>query len=73
VVETVDVTSRVASAEHAALGICKGSPLRGEIEARDAARLDEAAAAATQALVARFGEGAFDHRMRAHVATAWRG
>jgi ubiquinone/menaquinone biosynthesis C-methylase UbiE len=72
VVESVEVSSPVESAEHAALGICKGSPLRGEIEARDPARLDEAVAAATQALVARFGEGAFQHRMSAHVATAWR-
>jgi ubiquinone/menaquinone biosynthesis C-methylase UbiE len=71
-IETVELTSRVASAEHAAIGLCQGTPLRGEIEARDPARLDEATVAATQALVARFGHGAFEHRMRAHVATAWR-
>lgn len=58
-------------AEYAAIGLCKGTPLRSEIEAREPARLDEATAAATEALVARFGRASFDNRMRAHVVTAW--
>jgi SAM-dependent methyltransferase len=71
--ETVECSSLAPSAEHVAVGLCKGTPLRGEIETRNPARLDDAVAAATQALVARFGPGAFDNRMRAHVVTAWRG
>jgi len=64
--------SRSPSAESVAIGLCQGTPLRGEIEARDPGRLAEATAAATEALASRFGRGAFDNRMSAHVATAWR-
>jgi len=71
-IETVGKVSRAPSAEHFAIGLCKGTPLRNEIEARDAARLDEATAAVTRALVARFGSGAFDNAMSAHVVTAFR-
>jgi ubiquinone/menaquinone biosynthesis C-methylase UbiE len=71
-IETVDKVSRAESAEHVAIGMCQGTPLRSEIEARDPARLEEATAAATAALSARFGSAAFDNHMRAHVATAWR-
>jgi ubiquinone/menaquinone biosynthesis C-methylase UbiE len=71
-IETVEKVSRVPSAEHAAFGLCNGTPLRSEIEARDPARLDEATAAATVALNARFGSGSFDNRMSAHVVTAYR-
>jgi ubiquinone/menaquinone biosynthesis C-methylase UbiE len=71
-IKTVERASRASSAEHVATGLCKGTPLRGEIEARNAARLDDATAAATAALVERFGDGAFDNRMSAHVVSAWR-
>jgi len=69
-IETIDKTSRATSAEQAAIGLCKGTPLRSEIEARDAARLDEATLAVSNALTARFGAGSFDNRMSAHVVTA---
>lgn len=69
-VEAVDRTTSVPSAEHAAIGLCQGTPLRGEIEARDAARLQEATIAAREALAARFGGGAFENRMRAWVVVA---
>jgi ubiquinone/menaquinone biosynthesis C-methylase UbiE len=71
-IDTVERSTRAPSAEHVAVAYCKGTPLRGEIEARNPARLDDATAAATRALVERFGDGAFDHRMCAHVVTAWR-
>jgi ubiquinone/menaquinone biosynthesis C-methylase UbiE len=71
-IETVEKVSRSRSAESVAIGLCQGTPLRGEIEARDPGRLAEATAAATEALASRFGHGAFDNRMSAHVATAWR-
>jgi SAM-dependent methyltransferase len=69
-IETVEKVSRARSAESAAMGLCQGTPLRGEIEARDPARLNEATVAATEALVARFGHASFDNRMCAHVVTA---
>jgi ubiquinone/menaquinone biosynthesis C-methylase UbiE len=47
--ETVSLASCVVP-EQAARGLCLGSPLRSEIEARDSARLDEAAASAARAL-----------------------
>jgi hypothetical protein len=51
--------------------MCEGTPLRSEIEARDATRLAEATDAATAALAARFGTGAIDGKMQAHIVTAW--
>jgi ubiquinone/menaquinone biosynthesis C-methylase UbiE len=71
-IETVEKVSTAAAAEHAARGLCQGTPMRSEIEARDAARLEEVTAAVTQALVKRFGDGPFDNRMSAHVVSAWR-
>jgi len=70
-IETVEKVSRAASAESVAVGLCQGTPLRSEIEARDPHRLKEATAAATEALVARFVRASFDNRMHAHVVTAW--
>jgi SAM-dependent methyltransferase len=71
-IETVEKVSQAPSAEHVAIGLCQGTPLRGEIEARDPARLSEATQVAAEALSARFGPGAFDNRMSAHVITASR-
>jgi ubiquinone/menaquinone biosynthesis C-methylase UbiE len=65
--ETVTKRSRGTPAE-AAEGLCLGSPLRAEIEARDATRLDEAVAAATAA-VAELGNP-LDQPMAAHVFVA---
>jgi ubiquinone/menaquinone biosynthesis C-methylase UbiE len=70
--ETTQKVSRAPDARQVAIGLCQGTPLRGEIEARDPARLDEATTAATGALRIRFGPAAFDNRMSAHVVTAWR-
>jgi len=50
-----------------AIAYCQGTPLRGEIEARDAAGLGDATDAAADALAVRFGAGAIDGRIRAHV------
>lgn len=71
-IETVQKVSRATSAADVAFALCQGTPLRGEIEARDAARLDEATTAVGAALQRRFGEGPFDNCMSAHVVTAWR-
>ena len=44
--------SRASSAREVAIGYCQGTPLRNEIEARDAARLRHATDAAEEALAA---------------------
>jgi ubiquinone/menaquinone biosynthesis C-methylase UbiE len=70
VAETVAATSR-GSADDAATGLVFGSPLRLEIEERDAARLDEARDAAAAALRSLAGEdGVLDNPMSAHVISA---
>jgi SAM-dependent methyltransferase len=66
--ETVARRSRGA-ARDLAPGLCQGSPLRAEIEARAADRLDEATEAALAALVRRCGDPV-DAAMSAHVFTA---
>ncbi len=71
-VETVDDVSRAASARDAAMAYCQGTPLRNEIEARDASRLEEATLVATEAVARRFGSGPVEGRIRAHVITAMR-
>lgn len=69
-IETVEHRSKAASPSDPAIAYCQGSPLRNEIEARDASRLAEATQAATDALARRFGNGPVDGRIRAHVITA---
>jgi len=71
-VDAVEARSRASSPRHAAVAYCQGTPLRNEIEARDAARLDEATNHATEALARRFGTGAVEGRIRAFVITAVR-
>jgi SAM-dependent methyltransferase len=71
-IATVDGRSRAASARIAAIAFCQGTPTRSEIEARDAARLGEATDAAAAALAARFGAGAIDGKMQAHVVVVAR-
>jgi len=64
---TVAARSRARSSRDPAIAFCQGTPLRGEIEARDASRLGEATAAAAQAMAERFGHGDVDGKMQAHV------
>ncbi len=68
-IETVAKRSRATSARVPAVGYCQGSPLRNEIEARDASRLDEATDFAAEAIAERFGRGAVDGKIQAHVVT----
>jgi hypothetical protein len=66
--ETVAKRSR-GPASSVAPGLCEGSPLRSEIEARDPSRLAEATRAALAALVERHGDPV-DAAMSAHVFMA---
>lgn len=71
-IERVTDRSRAPSADMPAVAYCHGTPLRNEIEARDASRLDEATQAATQAIAARFGPGPVDGMIRALVVEVQR-
>ena len=66
--ETVAKRSR-GSARELGPGLCQGSPLRAEIEARAPERLGEATEAAVAALIGRCGDPV-DCAMSAHVVTA---
>ncbi len=71
-VDAMDEISKASSPRDPAIAYCQGTPLRNEIEARDASRLEEATTLAAEALAQRFGTGAVDGRIRAFVITATR-
>jgi len=64
---TIAARSIAPSARIAARGYCLGTPLRNEIEARDRGGLDRASEVTTEAIAARFGGGAVDAKIQAHV------
>ena len=66
-IDMVDARSKAPSARQVAVAYCQGTPLRNEIEARDASRLEEATDRAAAALAQRFGTAAVDGRIRAGV------
>jgi SAM-dependent methyltransferase len=68
-IESVELRSVAKSSRFPALGFCHGTPLRNEIEARDASRLGDVVDAAAEAIARRFGTEAVDGRMRANVVT----
>ncbi|HYE43587.1 MAG TPA: methyltransferase domain-containing protein [Caulobacteraceae bacterium] len=69
-IETVTLETPTASARDAAAGLCGGTPLRGEIEARRPDGLDDVMAAVADALERRFGPGPIRGEGRALVITA---
>ena len=69
-IDPVQLPCRAASARQAAVGFAHGSPLRMEIEARDPARLEEAADLATAALERALGSGPIEAPMAANVVLA---
>jgi SAM-dependent methyltransferase len=66
-IETLAGRSRAASPRIPAVAYCQGTPLRNEIESRDVAGLAGATAACADALARRFGTGAVDGKIQAHV------
>jgi SAM-dependent methyltransferase len=68
-VDTVAARSRASSPTLAAVAYCQGTPLRNEIEARDASRLLEATDVASAALAEKFGTQGIDGKIQAHVVT----
>jgi ubiquinone/menaquinone biosynthesis C-methylase UbiE len=71
-ISTVTRRSRAPSPRHPAIAYCQGTPWRNEIEARDPARLGEATDVAAKALAGRFGTGAVDGKIRAHIVSVER-
>jgi ubiquinone/menaquinone biosynthesis C-methylase UbiE len=69
-IATVEGKSRASSPREPAIAYCEGTPLRNEIEARDASRLADATKTAAEALERRFGTGPIEGRIRAHVIAA---
>jgi ubiquinone/menaquinone biosynthesis C-methylase UbiE len=69
-IETRDEVSRAPSARDAAIAYCQGTPLRNEIEARDAGLLQLATERATEAIAHRHGEGPVAGKIQAHVIVA---
>ena len=71
-IDAVDHRSKASSPSDPAIAYCQGTPMRNEIEARDASRLQEATKLAAEAVARRFGTGAVDGRIRAFVISATR-
>ena len=69
-IETRAEQSRAASPRIPAIAYCQGTPLRNEIEARDAARLQAATDYAASALAERHGSGTVAAKIQAHVIVA---
>ncbi len=66
-IETVAARSRALDPSIPATAYCQGTPLRNEIESRDASLLEHATDVATEAVAERFGSGAVDGKIQAHV------
>ncbi|MGV8805985.1 MAG: class I SAM-dependent methyltransferase [Polaromonas sp.] len=69
---TVAERSRASSPRVVAVAYCQGTPLRGEIEAHGPSSLSQATDVAAAALASRFGAGAVDGLIQAHVVTVER-
>ena len=67
--EIVAARSKAPSPSIPAIAYCQGTPLRNEIESRDAALLERATDVATTAVSERFGAGAVDGKIQAHVVS----
>jgi SAM-dependent methyltransferase len=68
-IETVTACSRASAARIPAMAYCQGTPLRNEIEARDATRLVAATDMAAEAIAGRFGRGEVAGKIQALVVT----
>jgi len=71
-IETVSARSRAGSPQFPAVAYCHGTPLRSEIEQRDPAALARATEVCTEAIAERFGGGAVDGKIQAHVIATQR-
>ena len=70
--ETLETTSIAPSPRHPAVAYCQGTPLRNEIEARNADLLNHVTDRATEAISACFGAGTVEGKIRGYIFTAGR-
>jgi SAM-dependent methyltransferase len=68
-ITSVSARSRAATSEIPSIAYCQGTPLRNEIEARDASALAKATSIATDAIARQFGWGPVDGKIQALVVT----
>jgi len=71
-IATVAGRSRAASPSVPAIAYCQGTPLRSEIEARSGRSLAEATSMSASAVARRFGTGAVDGKIQAHIVAVQR-
>lgn len=71
-VQTMAAESKADNARIPALAYCQGTPLRNELEARDATRLDDVTDLAANELERRFGPGPLTGKIQGHVFVATR-
>jgi SAM-dependent methyltransferase len=72
---TFDTVTRLSVADSPsipAMAYCQGTPLRNELEARDAPRLEELTNKAAAAIARQFGSGKVEGRIQAHVVSTVR-
>ena len=69
-IETRAEISRASSPRHVAVAYCQGTPLRNEIEARDAGKLDAATEHAASRIANRHGSGEVAAKIQAHIVVA---
>lgn len=70
VIETREELSRAPSPRHPAVAYCQGTPLRNEIETRDASKLDAATDRAADAIARKHGHGEVAAKIQGHVVLA---
>jgi len=70
--ETLVESSTAPSPRHPAIAFCQGTPLRNEIEVRNADLLDHVTDRAAEAIASRFGIGPVAARIQGHIITAVR-
>jgi hypothetical protein len=68
--DTVAFQSLAESPRVVAIAYCQGTPLRNELEARDASKLDTATDLAAAAIEKRFGAGHVSGKIQAHIISA---
>lgn len=69
-IETRAAQSRASSPRHAAVAFCQGTPLRNEIVARAADKLEAATDYAAFKIASRHGSGEVAAKIQAHVVVA---
>jgi ubiquinone/menaquinone biosynthesis C-methylase UbiE len=69
-IETQEQTSTAPTNRHPSIAYCQGTPLRNEIEARDAGALERVTAGAAEAIAKAYGQGPVSGKIQAHIVVA---